>query len=191
MVIVNRQVERLRWEKDILETCDHPFIVFLMCTFQGRPSPAETFLLTTPQSISPTSRVPTRNPPARAFVRRRPLTLTLSFTSRPALLRVYLCRRLPIPFGVNRTSCLLPPRQTPKDERYLYLALEYIVGGEFYNLLRNTGNFDVKSCKFYTATVTSVFEYHHDQQVICRDLKPESESIMLTRAFARYQAVAI
>ena len=29
------QVEHMIWEKTILEASDHPFIVFLACTFQG------------------------------------------------------------------------------------------------------------------------------------------------------------
>lgn len=93
-VIRLQQVEHMVWEKTILETVDHPFIVFLTSTFQ--------------------------------------------------------------------------------DERYLFMVLEYVVGGEFFTHLRNAGRLDTSSAMFYSAQVALIFEYLHLQDFIYRDLKPEN-----------------
>jgi serine/threonine protein kinase len=63
---------------------------------------------------------------------------------------------------------------TFQDAKYLYMCLEYVVGGEFFTHLRKAGRFDNNTGKFYAAQVVLIFEYLHQQDFIYRDLKPEN-----------------
>jgi len=60
------------------------------------------------------------------------------------------------------------------DERYLYMLLEYICGGELFSYLRNAGRFNVSSANFYTAEIVSALDYLHGRSIVYRDLKPEN-----------------
>jgi len=72
----------------------------------------------------------------------------------------------PHPFIVNLIAAF-------QDARYLYMVLEYVVGGEFFMHLRKAVRFDNKTAQFYAAHVVEVFGYLHAMDVIYRDLKPE------------------
>ena len=61
-----------------------------------------------------------------------------------------------------------------QDERYLYLALELINGGELFTYLRDVGRFPIDQARIYIAQIISIFEYLHDKNIIYRDLKPEN-----------------
>lgn len=63
---------------------------------------------------------------------------------------------------------------TFKDDCYLYMVLEYINGGEFFTHLRKAGCLKNDQCKFYAASVTSIFQHLHKSDIIYRDLKPEN-----------------
>lgn len=63
---------------------------------------------------------------------------------------------------------------TFQDTRYLYMVLEYVVGGEFFTHLRTVQRLENNQAKFYAAQVTLIFEYLHSQDFIYRDLKPEN-----------------
>lgn len=53
-----------------------------------------------------------------------------------------------------------------QDSRYLYIILEFIQGGEMFTHLRTVGKFEEPKSKFYAASVTSMFEYMHNRDII-------------------------
>lgn len=61
-----------------------------------------------------------------------------------------------------------------QDETYLYLLMEYVVGGEFFTHLRNANRFPNNTARFYAAQVISAFDHLHKNNTIYRDLKPEN-----------------
>ena len=61
-----------------------------------------------------------------------------------------------------------------QDDKYLYIALELINGGELFTYLRGVGKFPVDQARFYIAQIISIFEYLHNKDIIYRDLKPEN-----------------
>lgn len=63
---------------------------------------------------------------------------------------------------------------TFQDPKYLYMALEYIVGGEFFSHLRRASRFEHLTARFYCAQIILIFEYMHQGDYIYRDLKPEN-----------------
>merc|ERR1719210_1126426 len=60
------------------------------------------------------------------------------------------------------------------DSRYIYMVLEYIVGGEFFTHLRKAGRLENDAAAFYAGQIGSIFEYCHSKNIIYRDLKPEN-----------------
>lgn len=59
---------------------------------------------------------------------------------------------------------------------YLYLCMEYCMGGEFFRALQTRENKTISEndAKFYAAEVTAALEYLHLMGFIYRDLKPEN-----------------
>ena len=72
----------------------------------------------------------------------------------------------PHPFIVNLIT-------TFQDQKYIYMVLEYVIGGEFFSHLRNAGCFKSSTASFYAAQVVLIFESLHAMDIIYRDLKPE------------------
>lgn len=64
------------------------------------------------------------------------------------------------------------------DSMYVFMLLEYVVGGEFYTRLRKVGRLDTNAARFYAAQITSIFEYCHERNIVYRDLKPENILLM-------------
>ncbi|CAE8618224.1 unnamed protein product [Polarella glacialis] len=60
------------------------------------------------------------------------------------------------------------------DARYIFMILEYIVGGEFFTHLRKAGRFENEQSCFYGAQIAAIFEYCHSLNIVYRDLKPEN-----------------
>lgn len=61
-----------------------------------------------------------------------------------------------------------------QDERYLYIVLEYVPGGELFTYLRTVQNLKSMDAWFYAAQVTIMFDYLHNKNIVYRDLKPEN-----------------
>ncbi|XP_063720354.1 cAMP-dependent protein kinase catalytic subunit 1-like [Symsagittifera roscoffensis] len=61
-----------------------------------------------------------------------------------------------------------------KDNTYIYIALEFVSGGEMFHHLRNAGRFGEMRTRFYASQVLLAFEYMHYLDLIHRDLKPEN-----------------
>jgi len=61
-----------------------------------------------------------------------------------------------------------------KDERYVYIVMECIGGGELFVHLRRARKFTDEQSKFYAALTAAAFAHIHSKNIIHRDLKPEN-----------------
>ncbi|ODQ66372.1 Pkinase-domain-containing protein [Nadsonia fulvescens var. elongata DSM 6958] len=63
-----------------------------------------------------------------------------------------------------------------QSDNYLYLCMEYCMGGEFFRALQNLKKKCIPeaAARFYAAEVTAALEYLHLMGYIYRDLKPEN-----------------
>lgn len=73
------------------------------------------------------------------------------------------------PFIVNMVGSF-------KDDRYVYIVMEIVPGGELFTHLRRTNKFTNDQALFYAASIALVFEYLHGEprHIVHRDLKPEN-----------------
>jgi len=71
------------------------------------------------------------------------------------------------PFIVNLEAAF-------QDRYHLYLTLELVQGGEFFNLLRKTNILKVPHARFFAAQIVLVFQFLHNYHIVYRDLKPEN-----------------
>lgn len=57
------------------------------------------------------------------------------------------------------------------------LVLEYLIGGDLFNLLISHKTFDAEATRYYTASVYLAISHMHRMSIICRDLKLENMAI--------------
>jgi len=74
---------------------------------------------------------------------------------------------LDFPFIISMASSF-------KDDRNLYMALEFVTAGELFTHLRKEDRFTESRSKFYAGQVVLALEYLHQKQIAHRDLKPEN-----------------
>ncbi|CAF3038670.1 unnamed protein product [Rotaria sp. Silwood2] len=60
-----------------------------------------------------------------------------------------------------------------KDNSYLYLAFEFVSGGEMFVHLRKVNKFSEDQARFYAGQIVLALEYLHDSNIIYRNLKVE------------------
>jgi len=61
-----------------------------------------------------------------------------------------------------------------KDDRFVYIIMEIIRGGELFTHLRRARKFSDEQSKFYGSQTAAAFAYCHSKNIIHRDLKPEN-----------------
>ena len=57
---------------------------------------------------------------------------------------------------------------THQDEANLYLFMEYVPGGELFNLIRRFTRLTEPTARFYAAEILLALEYLHSQNIIFR-----------------------
>eukprot|EP00392_Amoebophrya_sp_AT5.2_P011771 g11856.t1 len=65
-----------------------------------------------------------------------------------------------------------------KDDRFVYIVMEVVTGGELFTHLRKANRFPDETAKFYSGHVAEAFHHIHTLNIVHRDLKPENLLIM-------------
>ncbi|XP_064393943.1 cAMP-dependent protein kinase catalytic subunit PRKX-like [Halichondria panicea] len=60
------------------------------------------------------------------------------------------------------------------DNRFLYMLLEYVSGGELFTYLRTAHRFDNTVGLFFASEIVMALDYLHSLHIVYRDLKPEN-----------------
>ncbi|KRX10306.1 Protein kinase-like domain [Pseudocohnilembus persalinus] len=61
-----------------------------------------------------------------------------------------------------------------QNSEKLYFVLDFVQGGELFNLIVKFQRFSEEVCKFYSAQMVLAIQYMHENGIIYRDLKPEN-----------------
>ncbi len=57
---------------------------------------------------------------------------------------------------------------TYHDNRFLYMLLEYVPGGELFTCLRTSGRFDNPTALFFASEIVMILDYLHSQNIVYR-----------------------
>jgi len=82
-----------------------------------------------------------------------------------------LMGQIDYPFVVNMTGYA-------KDDRFVYIIMECIGGGELFTHLRRARKFSDEQAKFYASHIAGAFAHIHSKNIVHRDLKPENILLM-------------
>lgn len=63
---------------------------------------------------------------------------------------------------------------TYHDNRFLYMLMEYVPGGELFTFLRTAHCFDNATALFFASEIVMALDYLHSQNIVYRDMKPEN-----------------
>lgn len=63
---------------------------------------------------------------------------------------------------------------TFQTNKFLYIVMEYMKGGDFANLLEGVKAFEEEAARFYLAQLVLAVDYLHSKDIIHRDLKPDN-----------------
>lgn len=61
-----------------------------------------------------------------------------------------------------------------QSQSQLYLAMEYVSGGDLYEIIRNEGFLKQDQAVFYAAELVLAIDYMHSKHIVHRDIKPEN-----------------
>mmetsp|Transcript_34788 Transcript_34788/g.109853 ORF Transcript_34788/g.109853 Transcript_34788/m.109853 type:complete len:410 (-) Transcript_34788:98-1327(-) len=81
--------------------------------------------------------------------------------------------RLNSPFTVNLTGSF-------QDDKALYLVMEYVEGGDLFELISKTGVLPINASRFYVMQVLLALDHLHSRGYVYRDLKPEN--VLITKS---------
>ena len=61
-----------------------------------------------------------------------------------------------------------------QDEKYLYIIIEFVNGGDFFKFLRSNVKIPLEQAQFYAAQIITMLDHIHQKDIVYRDLKPEN-----------------
>ncbi|KAG9290882.1 hypothetical protein G9A89_011032 [Geosiphon pyriformis] len=76
--------------------------------------------------------------------------------------------------SLSRTPYVVKLYYAFQSQDYLYLVMEYLIGGDVSSLLQVFGVFNEEMARMYTAEVILALEYLHNNGITHRDLKPDN-----------------